>query len=52
MKFLEINNIEIPVAGKVAEYKKLRGGLVLVDELPRGKTGKVLRSMAAQLYGK
>jgi len=33
----------------LAEYKKLRGGVYLVDSLPRGRTGKVVRSAAAQL---
>ncbi|XP_021943573.1 4-coumarate--CoA ligase 1 isoform X1 [Folsomia candida] len=37
--------------GKVAGYKQLRGGVIFVDQLPRGKTGKVLRTMAFELYG-
>ncbi|KAF2110315.1 acyl-CoA synthetases/AMP-acid ligases II [Lophiotrema nucula] len=30
---------------KVAPYKKLRGGVVVLDELPKSATGKVLRRM-------
>ncbi|CAL8086990.1 unnamed protein product [Orchesella dallaii] len=37
------------VDAKVAPYKKIRGGVFLVKNLPRGKTGKVLRSEAAKL---
>lgn len=33
----------------VAPYKRLRGGVFVVKSLPRGKTGKVLRSEAAKL---
>ncbi|KAM3540058.1 hypothetical protein ARSEF1564_007026 [Beauveria bassiana] len=31
------------VHGKVADYKKLRGGLVFVDAVPRSPSGKILR---------
>ncbi|CAG7833040.1 unnamed protein product [Allacma fusca] len=31
--------------GKLPDYKKLRGGLFIVDELPRGKTGKITRNL-------
>ena len=31
------------VAAKVAHYKKLRGGVVFVDTLPRSLAGKLLR---------
>jgi acyl-coenzyme A synthetase/AMP-(fatty) acid ligase len=34
---------------RVAEYKKLRGGVYIVSALPRGKTGKIVRSMAATM---
>ncbi len=31
------------VHSKVADYKKLRGGLVFVDVVPRSPSGKILR---------
>lgn len=31
------------VAGEVAGYKKLRGGVRFIDQLPRNPTGKLLR---------
>jgi acyl-coenzyme A synthetase/AMP-(fatty) acid ligase len=31
------------VAGEVAGYKKLRGGVWFIDQLPRNPTGKMLR---------
>lgn len=31
------------VHSKVADYKKLRGGLVFVDAVPRSPSGKILR---------
>lgn len=35
--------IQRMVATKVAGYKKLRGGVFFVDQLPRNPTGKLLR---------
>lgn len=34
---------------KLASYKHLRGGLYIVPELPKGKTGKVTRNLVAQM---
>jgi len=34
---------------RVASYKHLRGGIYFVESLPRGKTGKVVRSIAASI---
>ncbi|KAJ2717011.1 hypothetical protein H4R19_000266 [Coemansia spiralis] len=31
------------VAARVADYKRLRGGVVLVDHIPRNQAGKILR---------
>jgi len=31
------------VAGKVAPYKKLRGGVVFTDAIPKSPSGKILR---------
>lgn len=35
--------IQKMVASKVSGYKKLRGGVLFVDQLPRNPTGKLLR---------
>ncbi|KAJ5414131.1 NRPS-like protein biosynthetic cluster [Penicillium cosmopolitanum] len=37
---MEVQNL---VAGEVAGYKKLRGGVWFIDQLPRNPTGKMLR---------
>jgi len=44
------DDIRAFVDEKVASYKKLRGGVFIVPSLPRGKTGKVVRSMVAALH--
>lgn len=31
------------VAGQVASYKKLRGGVVFIDAIPKSPSGKILR---------
>jgi acyl-coenzyme A synthetase/AMP-(fatty) acid ligase len=31
------------IAGKVAPYKKLRGGVVFTDSIPKSPSGKILR---------
>jgi len=36
-------------SGKVPSYKRLKGGLYILKELPVGKTGKVTRKMMADL---
>jgi len=41
--------IKTSANGKLASYKQLRGGLYIVKELPKGKTGKVMRTLAAQI---
>lgn len=33
------------VEGKVAHYKKLRGGVLFVDVIPRSPAGKILRKI-------
>lgn len=33
------------VEGKVASYKKLRGGVVIVDAIPKSPSGKILRKI-------
>ncbi|KAH7317122.1 4-coumarate-CoA ligase 2a [Stachybotrys elegans] len=45
-------DIEAWVASKVANYKKLRGGVALVDEVPRSPSGKILRKELRELQKK
>lgn len=33
------------VEGKVAHYKKLRGGVLFVDAIPKSPSGKILRKV-------
>ncbi|XP_021943567.2 4-coumarate--CoA ligase 1 [Folsomia candida] len=35
--------------GKLATYKQLKGGLYIVEDFPKGKTGKVVRTMVGQM---
>ncbi|CAG7785994.1 unnamed protein product [Allacma fusca] len=42
-EILEFANERLP------DYKKIRGGLFILEELPRGKTGKITRNLVAQL---
>ena len=39
------SNVEEWVAKKVANHKQLRGGVVLVDNVPRSPAGKILRKL-------
>ncbi len=34
---------------QLPDYKHLRGGVYIVPELPKGKTGKVARNLVAKL---
>jgi len=34
---------------KLAGYKQVRGGVYFVNELPKGKTGKVTRQLVEKL---
>ncbi|KAG7116127.1 4-coumarate--CoA ligase-like 5 [Verticillium longisporum] len=38
-----LRDVQFVVDGQVSGYKKLRGGVWLVDKLPRNATGKILR---------
>jgi 4-coumarate--CoA ligase len=40
-----IASIREHVDSKVSSYKKLRGGIVVLDEIPKSSNGKVLRRM-------
>ena len=37
------------VAGKVANHKKLRGGVVFIDAIPKSPSGKILRKDLREL---
>lgn len=40
---IKANEIQQYVASRVASYKKLSGGVVFVDSVPRTNSGKLLR---------
>lgn len=40
-----IASIREHVDSKVSSYKRLRGGIVILDEIPKSSNGKVLRRM-------
>jgi len=37
------------ISALLASYKQLSGGVYIVDELPRGKTGKISRQLVEKL---
>jgi len=39
------------VAKEVSPYKRLTGGVVFIDKIPRSPTGKILRRELKALYG-
>lgn len=40
------------VKSKVASYKELKGGVSLVDDLPKNASGKILRRQLKEYYEK
>lgn len=40
------------VEGKVANHKRLRGGVVFIDVIPRNPTGKILRRELRALHNR
>lgn len=40
------------LSSKVAEFKKLKGGIRFVDELPKNATGKLLRKTLKEMSAK
>ena len=42
-KKLTVEDIFKYVAGKVASYKQLRGGIMLVDAIPKNPSGKICK---------
>lgn len=45
------SDIHIFIEKKIAEYKRLRGGVQFVDSVPKNSTGKIMRRELKQLYG-
>lgn len=45
-------DLEDYIQRNVADYKRLRGGAVLVDVVPRSPSGKILRRELRELYKK
>ncbi|KAL7904619.1 acetyl-CoA synthetase-like protein [Trichoderma velutinum] len=50
-KISEIELIEY-VQGKVSDHKRLRGGVIFIDAIPRSPTGKILRKDLRALYSR
>jgi len=48
----EASNIVIWMTKKVANHKRLRGGIVFVDEIPKSASGKILRRLLKERSGK
>lgn len=46
-----IDEIREFVDSRVASYKKLRGGVVVVDEMPKTASGKVLKRVLQERLG-
>lgn len=49
---LNESEVQAFVEKKIAEYKRLRGGVHFVDSVPKSSTGKILRRELKQLYVK
>lgn len=47
---IDSKELEAYVAKRVTKYKRLVGGVQLVDEVPRSATGKILRRELKRLY--
>lgn len=45
------NSTDKFLAERIFNYKRLRGGVFIVDELPRNPTGKVLKKVLKEKYG-
>ena len=39
------SNLIVIILGQVADYKRLRGGVEFVKEIPRSASGKILRRL-------
>lgn len=49
-KILNSEQLQEFVAGKVASYKQLKGGVELVNEIPKNAAGKILRRQIKLAY--
>ncbi|KAK4887097.1 hypothetical protein RN001_003368 [Aquatica leii] len=49
-KKLNINDLQKYVSTKVVKYKQLKGGVIVVDSLPKNATGKILRNDLLIMY--
>lgn len=47
---LNVTDLQKFVSNKVANYKQLRGGVIIVDSLPKSATGKILRKDLLLMY--
>ncbi|DAA73934.1 TPA_exp: Uncharacterized protein A8136_3920 [Trichophyton benhamiae CBS 112371] len=45
-------NIASWLAGKVAPYKRLRGGVIFIDSIPKSQSGKILRRVLKDMIKK
>lgn len=43
-------NCALVLSERVAHFKKLRGGLVFIDQIPKSQSGKILRRQLVELY--
>ncbi|EFA01538.1 4-coumarate--CoA ligase 1-like Protein [Tribolium castaneum] len=51
-KNVDVNKLEEFVAQKVAPYKRLRGGIEIVESIPKNATGKILRRALKEEFEK
>ncbi|KAJ3657496.1 hypothetical protein Zmor_009292 [Zophobas morio] len=49
-KKVDVQKLQDFVNGKVAPYKKLAGGVELVESIPKNNTGKILRRLLKEKY--
>ena len=44
------NHVLVSNAEKVANFKRLRGGLVFIEQIPKTPTGKIMRRVLVERY--
>ncbi|CAM1508738.1 Fc.00g055860.m01.CDS01 [Cosmosporella sp. VM-42] len=52
LKPLDVNELQKWFNGRVAHYKKLRGGVRLVEKIPKNASGKILRKVLKEIARK